>query len=48
MPVASPRATSRLTPFSTWTEEAPSPSVSDTSFSAMTASVKIKVSYMEA
>ena len=39
MPVASPLATSRLTPFSTCTNEAPSPSVSDTSFSAMTGSV---------
>ena len=39
MPVASPRATSRLTPFSTCTSEAPSPSVSDTSFNAMTGSV---------
>ena len=33
MPVASPRAMSRLMPFSTCTEEAPSPSVSDTSLS---------------
>ncbi|CDX25944.1 hypothetical protein MPLB_710014 [Mesorhizobium sp. ORS 3324] len=46
MPVASPPATSRLTPFSTWTEEAPSPSVSETSLNAMTASVTMKASYM--
>ena len=46
MPAASPGATSRLMPFSTCTDEAPWPSVSDTSFSWMTGSVTGKLSYM--
>jgi hypothetical protein len=46
MPVASPAYMERLMPFNTWTDEAPSPSVSDTSFSSMTASVKADSSYM--
>src|SRR5690606_31594508 len=47
MPAISPCRTVRSIPFSTWTEDAPSPSVSDTFSSSMTAFVKTDRSYME-
>lgn len=46
MPVASPRATSRLTSFKTWTDEAPSPRVNETFFIAITASVTRQFPYI--
>src|SRR5690606_33123782 len=45
-PTVSPVAMSRLTPLSTWTDDAPSPRVSDTSFMRMAASFTGRCSYM--
>ncbi len=46
MPMASPAVTSRLTFLSTWTDDGPSPRVSETSFSSIMAFVTVDRSYM--